>query len=307
MPDELGSVHIPLPNFVVIGAARSGTTSLHEYLGSHPQVFMCPKEPNYFALAESAIPDGPGAAWLRKTSVTTRPAYEALFEAARDATAIGDVSPRYLAAPEAPALIRSTLGERARLVAIFRNPVDRVVSAYHGLRRDGFEPEPTFEAALADQDRRRQLGWPLGAFVDQGYAGRDLRRYLQVFPRAQVKTYLYEDLVSDARGLMRDLFVFLGVDPGHVPDVTRRYGQTGLIASPVRAFLWRRTQLARMALGRIVPAPAAWREKARAWFLQDLVRVPLEPDTRAGLQRLFRDDILLLQDLLKRDLSAWLR
>jgi hypothetical protein len=288
----------------VIGAGRSGTTSLYEYLRSHPQVFVCPKEPNYFAFAGAPIPDGPGASWLRRTSVTTWHAYEALFVGANGARAIGDVSPRYLAADRAPALIRAALDSHVRLVAIFRNPVDRALSSYLANRRDGYEPAGSLEEALADQDRRRALGWPIGTFADLGFAGRDLRRYLDVFPRERMRFYLFEDLVADAAGVVRDLFGFLDVDPDHIPDLTRTYGRTGLIAHPVRAALWRHTQRARMALGRCLPV--SWRARANEWVLRDLVRPPMHPETRARLQRIYRDDIFLLQELLRRDLSAWL-
>lgn len=304
MPDWKVGVHITLPNFVVIGAGRSGTTSLQEYLCTHPQVFMCPKEPNYFAFSDGRIPEGPGAHWLRRTSITTAEAYAALFAAAGAARAIGEASPRYLSTPSAAARLRDALGRDVRLVAILRNPVERAVSSYLAYRRDGYEPAATLEEALDDQERRRRLGWPFGAFTDFGYAGRDLGRYLQCFPRDRVRVFLYEDLVRDPASLMRSLFEFLGVDPDHQVDVTRLHGQTGLIANPALAFFWRRTQRLRMAVGRVVPA--ATRDRFNAWCLRDLIRIDVRPETRARLQRLYRDDIVLLQETIGRDLSAWL-
>jgi len=292
-----------LPNFIIFGAGRSGTTSLYEYLRQHPQVFMSRvKEPNYFAF-DGKIPDGPGATWLRATSVTTREAYEALFANAADVRAIGEASARYLREPNAAARIHALLPD-VRLVAILRNPVERAFSTYLAHRRDGYDPAPTFEEALADQDRRRRERWPFGPFVDAGFAGQQLIGYRRLFAPTQLRIYLYEDLVSDARGLMRDLFTFLNVDASIVPDVSRRYGRTGVIRNPVVRLFWRHTQRLRIRVGPLLPS--TWRHHANAWAIRDLVRPELRPESREALLRLYRDDTLLLQDLLGRDLSTWL-
>lgn len=293
---------MPLPNFLIIGAGRSGTTSLYQYLRQHPKVFMSRvKEPNYFAFAEGG--DGPGAAWLRSTSITTRREYEALFADAGGARAIGEASARYLISAEAPARIRGVIPE-VRLIAILRHPVDRALANYLGHRRDGFEPAASFEAALEDQERRRCEGWPLGAFVDFGFYSRQLSRYYQLFPRDQLRIHLYEDLVRDAGGLMRDCLAFLEVDSNLMPDFSQRHGRTGIIRNPLLRWLWRRERV-RVALAPWLPR--AWRDRGYAWLMRDLVRPEMKLETRAHLLGLYREDTLALQDLIGRDLSDWLR
>lgn len=293
-----------LPNFLIFGAGRSGTTSLYEYLRQHPQVFMSRvKETNYFAF-DGEIPDGPGAAWLRATSVTTRAAYEALFANAGGARAIGEASPRYLEACGAAARIHALLPD-VRLIAILRHPVERAFATYLAHRRDGYDPAPTFEEALADQDRRRQKRWPFEPFVDAGFSGRHLTEYRRLFPARQLRIYLYEDLVRDPHGLMHDLFTFLEVDASVILNLSRRYGRTGVIRNPVIRVLWRRTQRLRMKVGPLLPS--TWRHRMNAWAMRDLVRPEMRAETRAALLRLYRDDTLLLQNLLERDLSGWLR
>lgn len=150
-----------LPTFLIIGSGRSGTTSLHAYLRQHPEVFMSEvKEPSFFSFMDGGIPSrGPGSEWLRRTAVTTREAYEALFAASAGARAIGEASPAYLIDPAVPARIHALI-PHVRLVAILRHPAERAHAAYLGRRRDGLDPAPTFEAALRDEDRRLGQGSP---------------------------------------------------------------------------------------------------------------------------------------------------
>jgi hypothetical protein len=294
-----------LPNFLVIGAGRSGTTSLYEYLREHPEVFMSPvKEANYFAFPEDSQPErGPGGVRVRRGAVATLAEYEALFADAGDRRAIGEASPRYLHTPEAPARIAELL-PNVRLVAILRDPVERAYAHYLGLRRDGLETEPTFEDALRDQDRRCREGWPFSGFVDSGFYHRHLSRYYARFPPERIRVYLHDDLRADPAALVRDLLSFLGVDPGFAPDTSRVHGRTGLVRNPALRMLWARSRRARDGLAPVVPRRV--REGVRRRVLRDMERPPIDPETRAQLVRVFRPDVLALEELIGRDLSAWL-
>lgn len=295
-----------LPNFLIIGAGRSGTTSLHRYLGQHPDVFMSAvKEPSFFRFADGEIPfRGPGTEWLRRTAVTTRAQYEALFAAAGGARAIGEASPGYLIDHAVPARIHAVI-PGARLVAILRHPVERAHAAYLGLRRDGLDPAPTFEEALADEDRRLREGWPFAGLARNGFYHRMLVRYYERFPRERIRVHLFEDFVARPGVVLRDVFAFLGVDPSFVPDVSRRHGATGIVKNPVVRALWTRSETARRLVRRFLPL--RWRDRAFGWVTSDLVKPPLAPATRAALLDVFREDILALQALIGRDLSSWLR
>ena len=297
---------VTLPNFLIIGAGRAGTTSLHHYLRQHPEVFMPErKEPSYFAWADGALPSGvPGTDWLRETVVTSRTAYEAMFADARGARAIGEASPAYLASSDAPARIQATIPD-ARLVAILRDPVERAHAQWLGLRRDGVDPAPTFEEALRQEDRRISAGWPYAGLTLNSFYHRLLSRYYERFPPEQIRVCLFDELAADPLALMRDLFTFLGVDPGFVPDVSRRYGGTGTVRNPMLRALWTGTASARHLVRPLLPLQ--WRNAVFAWITRDGMKEPLAPATRAQLVERFRDDVMALQGLIGRDLSAWLR
>ena len=134
---------------------------------------------------------------------------------------------------------------------------------------------------------------------------RRLARYYALFPRERIRIFLFEDLEADPLALMRDLFTFLGVDHGFRPDVSRRHGTTGEVSNPVMRLLWRGTAGVRRAVRPLVPV--GWRDRVFAWVTRDGVKAPLAPATRAHLMEQFRPDIVALQALIDRDLSAWLR
>ena len=119
-----------MPNFLIVGAQKAGTTSLHYYLKQHPQIYMSlRKEPHFF---EGMHWDfyRPGRIMLPVTDLAD---YQALFEGVTDEKAIGEASASYLYSPKAPTLIKRSIPD-ARLIAILRNPADRSVLQLSALR-----------------------------------------------------------------------------------------------------------------------------------------------------------------------------
>jgi hypothetical protein len=294
------------PNFLIIGAAKSGTTALYQYLKQHPQVFMSPlKEPRFFA-HENRPPEwgGPGDELYRAATVTDLVAYVGLFHGAGDASAVGEASTQYLYAEKAPECIRRYI-PRAKLVAILRNPAEVAHAAFLHKRREGFEPFASFERALAEEDERARAGWsPLWLYRRRGFYHEHLRRYYETFPREQLKVFLHEDFTADPAGVMRELFRFLGVDDSFAPDMSYRPNLSGVPRSRV-LYRWLEKSPLRYApaapgIGRI-----KWRAVSglRSW---NLSKPKLAAETRARLLAGYRDDILKLQDLIGRDLSRWL-
>lgn len=269
-----------LPTFLVFGAARCGTTSLHQYLGQHPEVFMSAvKEPQFFERTPKAPP--------------TVEAYEALFAAAGDARAVGESTPTYIRHPEVPGRVRELLPE-VRLVALLRDPVERAYSSYLGLKRDGLSVPATFEAALREREH----------LVASGRYHEQLLRWYDVFRRERILVLLHDDLRDDPHPLFAELFAFLGVDPSFVPDLEQRLGATGRVANPVVRAAWERAERPRRLVRPLLPK--GLRDRAYERVTRDLVRPPVAAETRADLVRTLRPDILALQDLLGRDLARWL-
>lgn len=292
-----------LPDFLVIGAMKCGTTALYYYLDQHPEVYMSPvKEPDFLAFeGEEKAP---------RNAITDLASYAALFREAGSAGVAGEASHESLYRPRAvESILRHIPG--ARFIAVLRDPADRAYSHYLHLVRNGTEPLPDFEAVLA-AERRGELGdgFPFRSYIDRGFYHRQLLRYLEAFGEERVRVYLYEDLGSRPLWVMRDAFAFLGVDPGFVPDVSLRRNVSGVPRSRLLdALLQRQSRLKNAAKTRL-PAGARRRvaerlDRLKTWNLAS--PRPVRPETRRALVETYREDVMMLQGLIRRDLSGWLR
>ena len=259
---------MPLPSFLILGAAKAGTTALYHQLRQHPDVFLSPvKEPSFFAYdgwpVETA---GPGDAESARFLVTDLAAYRSHWHGHREESALGDASPVYLYSPSAPASIARHVPD-ARMIAILRDPAERAFSHYLHMRRDGREPEDDFERALDIEAERIAAGWSWSwHYVQVGFYGLQVERYLDRFDPRQMRIYLYEDLRRDPRGLIRDVLGFLGVDPGFEPDVSARPNVSGLPRWPAFDRLLRRLLNRPVLVKELGPAipKAAWLRATRS-------------------------------------------
>ena len=295
------------PNFLIIGAAKSGTTALYQALRQHPEIFMSPvKEPHYFAFAGERMDyRGPGVT-INATSVTELGAYQQLFAGATHEKAVGEASALYLYAPNAAARIREYAPE-TRLIAILRQPAERAFSAFAHLLRDGREPLTDFAQALRAESERLRDHWGfLWRYTDLGFYAQQLARYHALFPAAQIKVFLYDDFRADATGVIREACRFLGVNEDFTPDMSLRPKVSGAPRSRWLHDFLRGAHPAKSLLKGFLPAPFRERAKLRLTN-RNLVRQEFPAPLRAELTAIFRDDILQLQDLIKRDLSPWLR
>ncbi len=299
------------PSFLIIGAAKAGTSSVYAYLGQHPEIYTSPiKGPCFFAFDEGARVRvaGPGdQATFDRHVVTDAAAYRRLFDGVRDEKAAGEASVLYLYSPTAAARIRRAI-PAVKLIAILRDPAERAFSSFLHLRRDGREPLADFADALAAEDDRVRAQWQhLWHYTRLGFYHEQLRRYVALFPREQVAVFTDDELRANPRAVLRRIFAFLGVDDTFVPDVSRRHNVSGQPRSRlVHRFLGEPGAL-KSLVKPLVPAAMRTRLRARAnrWNV-DGRRPRLPDDLRRALVALYRDDIVKLQALIDRDLSGWL-
>jgi hypothetical protein len=273
-----------LPTFVVIGAAKAGTTSLHAYLGDHPDVFVSEEKELNFFIAEKRW--DLGTAW-----------YEAQFAAAGSATARGEVSPLYSAAqwyasvPERMAAVVPDV----RLVYVIRHPLDRMRSHYLQHLDLGME---TRRAARALREDR--------GYLDSSRYGFQLHRYLDHFDRAQVLVIRAEDLRDRRQPTMADVFRFIGVDPSHhIADASERHrSEAKALRRPIANAVRRREGLRtvtrhvprplRNAYGRLTTRPAAGASSVA-------IPAALEADLLGEL----RDDLGALRAIVGPEMDLW--
>jgi hypothetical protein len=298
-----------MPEFLVIGAPKAGTTALHVALAQHPQLFMSRvKEPKFF-LTDGPPPraGGPGDAATYRQHVWRRSDYEALFDSAPRGTLRGESTTLYLRDHAACRRIRRTIPE-ARLIAVLRDPVDRAHSNWTHLHSAGLEPESDFRRACALEERRMAAGWaPFWRYIGQGKYGEQLDHLYSLFPREQVLLLMYRDLREAPVETIDRVCRFLGVEPGCIPEVPAANVTAQASKSRVNEALrvvvrqaasldtWLPTQVRRLVIG------GAERYLQREQGL----RQPLTAAERAELIPEFETDIGLLERITGQSFDHW--
>lgn len=270
-----------VPNFLIIGAPKAATTWMADGLREHPDVFVPQlKELRFFCGANY----GKGDAW-----------YRSHFRGVTGESAVGEASPSYLGAPEAPARIASLLPE-AKLMVSVRHPVEQAYSFFwHRLTRGMIPPDTDFRTFF-DHDRPRA-----------GYYGMHIANYLRDFPREQLLILLYEqDILQNPRQGMRRCYEFLGVDQNFTPsmlkkrsnakrDVTVFHGAAGWTRKCMRALPRQLAHPLRQMGKRVLKSLP--KRKLQASLDRDL--------GQRLLRKYYLDDIRQLESILGMDFSEW--
>ena len=298
-----------LPDFLVIGAPKAGTTALHAALAQHPALYMSAiKEPKHF-LTDGPPPTrgGPGDAQTYREHVWRREDYEALFDAAPEGTLRGESTPLYLYDPDAMRRIHDAIPD-ARLIVIIRDPVERAHSNWTHLWSAGLEPEGDFVRACGEEQRRIDAGWAsFWHYQGLGRYGEQLEHVFSLFPRDQVLVIRYRQLVDEPAKTLDEIFGFLGVEQGVVTEIPRQN-----VTSHPEATLAHRAvaQLLRAsaAVGRFLPGSAWDAVTGRLErFLQrhSRERQPLSWEQRQAVIPKFEADLTRLERVLGADFSDW--
>jgi hypothetical protein len=289
-----------LPNFFIIGAQKAGTSSLYNYLKSHPQIFMSEdKEPQYFATARN---------WSRGQDW-----YESLFDDAGNATAIGEASTVYSKHPvhhDVPERIAGLIPE-ARLIYLVRHPVERIRSHYEHLHKLGLANGIGPLAVEALEDPK---------YVNYSRYAYQIDQYLKCFPREQLLVVTTEDMRDDRVATLSRIFGFLGVDTAWVPPkVAKEHGATRNRQTRPLARKLKRLPGYRFG-ARLAPAgvKAAYRKVATrstyTWIAPDRRReeegtlqrmTSLPNEVRRELESRLADDVARLRQFLGPRFDGW--
>ncbi|QTN39560.1 sulfotransferase [Cryomorphaceae bacterium] len=306
-------MHTQGPTFLIIGAGKSGTTALHAYLDQHPDVYMSSvKETNFFALegvdvkregdqSEDQMEHYPWA-------ITDRGEYLKLFEEAGKVSAKGETSPMYLYNEKAPVNIKAWNPEM-KLIAILREPVDRLYSRYMHLVREHRAPSKDFMNCLDSNS----IWWKRNDLVREGFYGTYIERYFNQFNPEQIKVFLYEDLRSDELRVIKEIYAFIGVDADFIPDTERQHNVSGKIKNPVVDALFGQRSILKRAIRSLAPGLV---EKLRSSEgaqkmvqnirSKNLEKAPLSPEDRRRIQEeVYASEMEKLSRLLNRDLGHW--
>jgi len=286
-----------MPNFLIIGAQKAGTTALYYFLKQHPQIYMSPiKEPQFFTYEDEKLN------YLNPIVITNIEDYCNLFQEVSKEIVMGEASPSYIYSPKAPERIQHYIPE-AKLIAILCHPAERAYSNFIFNIQRGNEPLKDFAQALREEEARICNNWGFRwHYKRKGFYYMQMKRYFDRFDQSQIRVYLYEDLNTNFVSVLQSIFQFLGVDATFMPDVSHKYNVSLIPKNEIMDILVTRLNPAKRVLKLYLL------ERFRHYIKRQIFDKPplLSPEFRRQLIDVYREDILQLQDLIQQDLSSWL-
>jgi hypothetical protein len=289
----IGNVTARLPNFLVVGAPKSGTTSLYEYLRPHPQVFLPErKELHYFsyqALARDVA--GPGDAQTLSELCADRAAYASHYAGVGEQPAVGDISPSYLYfADEVIPRIRAEL-RSPRIIVLLRDPVRKCHSQYMHMVREGLEPLG-FAAALAAEQERRASGWGnLWRYRESSLYAERVAAFVEAFGTERLAVRWFEDFAADPTAAVRGVCEFLEIDPDVETDTGRVHNRTGRPRARWLARMMFQDSPAKRAVKAVVPGGLRQHVRTAVSALNTGAKEPIPIDVHASLRDYFAPDV----------------
>ena len=285
-----------------MGAPKCGTTALYDFLGQHPQIFL-PRTKELLLFASDL-------SYPTRLSEDEFLAHFADRQAERRA---GAAHTAYLQSRRAAREIKNKQPD-ADIIILLRNPVDMLHSWHSELLYETIEDIEDFEAALdAEPERRRGKRIPRSArnsyveslyYTDVAAFGEQVERYLNAFGRSHVHVILHDDLRADPVATYRATLEFLGVDASHVPQFGVLNPNKAVRSRALQKVYFATAAPGHRAIRRLIPSRI--RQRLLAMNARPAPRAEMPRHVRQRLERLFRDDVARLGELLDRDLRDWI-
>lgn len=291
-----------LPNLLIVGAAKSGTTSLHNYLNQHPDIFMCnPKEPHFLInkeIGDKRIPIG----------ILDIEEYQNLFSCGSNCRYRGESSVMYLMYPEIVIpKVKKLLGERTKIIIMLRDPIERAYSGFHHVKRYNLKEDKTFEVAFEISEERyftdKEMP-PASRYKQLGLYYNQVQSYLEKME--DVHIIIYDDYQKDFRLEMKKVFAFLGVNPIEINSNERHM---------VGGWRWKNEKMKKFMMKEnvfksfikvIIPFKKTRNRIRKIIQNKYTIRVPeMKSETRAMLKNFYKNDVKMLSELLDKNLNHW--
>lgn len=313
------------PNFFVIGVVKGGTTSLHQYLDQHPDVYMSPvKETNHFSKSDIDVSKfekayahdvnvdldkflaGDMQEKIHIAHVTDDEDYKKLFKNVKNEKAIGEASNSYILYPKVAQSIHD-YNPDAKIIMMLRNPVERAYSQYVMNLRLGKTLEQDFIKEVESDDNKTNKGWGANhqyLFIGNYY--QQVKRYLEIFPREQVLICWYDEYKQNPSAVIKSIYRFLNIDEEFEVDTSKKlnvagvpkFGKLNYYINQVGIISWAKRAL-----------PKSWRAPfKKLMYSEDKSKIPtITPSAKAHLIDYYQGDIKQLSALVDKDLSHWLK
>ncbi|HNQ12121.1 MAG TPA: sulfotransferase, partial [Bacteroidia bacterium] len=283
-------------NFFIVGAAKSGTTSLYHYLNSHPEIFMSElKETNYFSSKEILEQK----LFYNEVVINEQQQYEKLFEKVKNERAIGEASVSYLYYDKVPQRIFE-YNPKAKIIILLRNPVERAISHHAMDQRMGWNNIPL--SNIFDlSSKHQQIENYFQQYILLGNYFAQVKRYFDCFGKENVKVILFEDIKKDIQTEVSHLYTYLNVDSSFVPQPIEEDNAAKEVRSSVLKVLYQQKGIRKFI-------KASLPGNLRKSIEKVVFSKKSKPKDNLLLQKLsvyYKDDINQLAQLLNLNLQHW--
>ena len=298
-----------LPNFLIIGAAKSGTSSLWYYLQQHSEIYLTnPKEPNFFVFEGLSLPPDSGPAdaeilyqRLYRNSVTDYQSYLSLFTDGTREKAVGEASVRYLYYPDCPEKVKQYIPD-VKMIVLLRHPLTRLYSHYIMNIRHLLEPLGLAEAIAAEPERIKQnWGYDWHYMAVSSYFSQ-IDHYLHFFAPEQLKIIIYEELLQQPLTIIQEVYRYLEVDDTFVPDISKNKNQGSFPKSFLLHRLLNTDNQIKSTLKQLLPSNLYWQMIKSAKKSNKGKIPPLPQDVIPIVKPQLQEELEQLQELLGRKL-----
>lgn len=307
------------PNLFIVGAGKSGTTSLYKYLNQHPDIYFpdefkiskinkelskknC-KEPKYFSSFYHEYPHlGPeDVKHVDEMIVKDINDYLSLFSLANNESIIGEASADYLYYYDVANDIKK-FNKNSKIIIMLRNPINRAHSAYMHLYREGREKEEFHNALLKEKERiNYEYIW---YYKKNSLYYEAIKHYIDIFGREQIKIVLFEDFIKNPQLILKEILHFLNINDDFIFDSSSVYNKGGIYENKLLSSLAGRENILKV-IARKVLKDSFITKKIRSKLNDKKIKLPIKKETYDYLNQYFINDIKRIEELLLIDLSIW--
>jgi hypothetical protein len=276
------------PNFFIVGAPKSGTTSLFHYLQEHPEVFLPElKEPHFFSCPEVK------ATYYKTEIVDSKEKYLNLYQSEKSFKSIGDLSSSYLFNKKAAKRI-NTFNPDAKIIIVLRNPVERAISHYLMDVNLGYI-NVSLKTILKNKDEYKKF---YQEYIELGFYDKQIEIYKEYFPESQIHIILTSSLHTETEDTLKSIYSFINVSTTFKPDFNTKYNQ---YRKPRFGFL--KKILKSNILKTTIPSGMKATLKPLL-FNQNAEKPKLEKE-KSLLKEIYKNSILKTEELISKDLAPW--
>lgn len=285
-----------LPNFMIVGAPKAGTTSLYHYLSQHPEVFMSsPKEVNFFSYEELVQQN----LYYNDFKVDNLDKYKDLFVQSKGKKAIGEASVSYLFYPKTPQKIKETIPD-VKIIILLREPISRAYSHYLMDYKLGYV-NLSFEDVIFKKKEDNNTNLFYQQYISLGLYYEQVKRYIDIFGKDKIRIYFQDDFKNDPSSIIADICDFLGVDSNYRPEISKEHNVFFMSRSKIVSKVYKSSF--RPLISSVLPQRI--KEKIIDILFVKKQRPTMSNETRKYLQGIYRDDVINLERLIEVDLSSW--